>query len=125
VSKPSTLPADYSLPDEQLPPEIASMIGVDVLVGVCVPEMGMHSIPTADLSSEETFRGAMVVGYYRGELIFLEPMIPRAVLLERQSFDLPIPAVPGVAALPTTFRADYMADQDAYRFVFGGVAAAM
>jgi hypothetical protein len=125
VSKPTALPVAYSLPDEQLPPEVAAMIGVDVLIGVCVPEMGMHSIPTADLTREETFNGAMVVGYYQGQTIFVEPMIPQAVLLERQSFDIPVPAIPGPGSYPTTFRAEYMADQDAYRFVFSGMTAAM
>ena len=36
----------------------------------------------------------MVVGYYHGRPIFVEPMITRATLLERRGFPLEIPDVP-------------------------------
>ncbi len=125
LTKPAALPDAYSLPDEELPPEFAAIAGVDKLVGVCVPEMGMHSLPTAELTSKVPFRGTMVVGYYRGSHIFIEPMVPHAVLMERRSFDLAIPTIPGrTGPLPTTFRAEYDPGQDAYRFTFSGIASA-
>jgi hypothetical protein len=125
VSKPAELPAAYSLPDEELPDDVAAMIGVKTLVGVCVPQMGMHSLVTEELASETPFGGTMVIGYYQGEPIFFEPMISKALLLERRSFDLALPAVPGLnGGQPGTFRAEYMADQDAYRFVFSGFGTA-
>jgi len=123
-SKPAALPAAYSLPDEELPPEIAAAIGVSTLIGVCVPEMGMHALPTAELTNTETFNGTMVIGYYHGQNIFIEPMIAQSLLLERRSFDIPVPDVPGLEGRqPTTFHAIYNADQDAYRFVFSGMAS--
>jgi hypothetical protein len=124
TSKPSTLPEGYILPDETLPPEVAEMIGVDVLVGICVPGMGMHAVPAAEASATEAFEATMIVGYYGGEPIFVEPMISQTKLLQRRSFEIPVPAVEGLAARqPTTFRADYVEAEDAYRFTFAGFAA--
>jgi hypothetical protein len=121
LSKPTDLPAGYSMPDEQLPPELAEITGTDTLVGVCVPEMGMHALVTAELESPDPFDGTLVVGYYEERPIFLEPMISRALLLNRRSFDLTVPAVPGLQGQqPTVFRAEYDAEQDAYRFAFSG-----
>jgi hypothetical protein len=118
-TKPATLATGYILPDEPLPPEVAAMIGVDTLIGVCVPNMGMHSIPETDAMATEPFVGAIVVGYYGGRPIFLEPMISRAKLLERQSFDLPVPEIPGASgSYPRAFRAEYLPDTESYRLTF-------
>jgi hypothetical protein len=119
LSKPSALPSGYSLPDVALPPPLATMIGVSTLVGLCVPQMGMHSLLTTELESSDVFRGTMVIGYYQGKPIFVEPMITRAMLLMKRSFDLVIPAVPGVSGnRPGAFRADYDQAGQVYQFVF-------
>lgn len=121
TAKPPALATGYALPDESLPPDLAKMIGVPVLVGICVPQMGMHSLLASELESTTPFRGTMVLGYYDGKPIFIEPMISRAMLQEKQSFDLPIPAVPGLSGShPATFRAEYDAQQGVYNFVFSG-----
>lgn len=120
-SKPAQLPTGYVLPDETLPPEIAAMIGVETLVGVCVPEMGMHALVESELEVEALFDGTMIIGYYAGEPIFFEPMISKAKLQERRSFDLSMPSVPGMQGrIPDAFRAEYDAASDAYRFTFSG-----
>ena len=122
-TKPSVLPAEYSLIDETLPPEMAEMTGVSTLIGLCVPQMGMHSLLTSELESTDTFRGSMVLGYYHGNPIFIEPMLTRALLLEKRSFDLPIPSIPGMAgAYPRAFNAEYDAQQQVYHFVFSDFA---
>jgi hypothetical protein len=124
TEKPSSLPGGYSLVDEQLPPELVAITGVEVLIGVCVPEMGMHSLVTAEAQSEEPFEGTMVVGYYEGQPIFFEPMISKAKLQARQSFTLAVPQVPGLeGGQPSSFRADYDAETDAYQFVFSDFSA--
>ena len=118
-SKPPVLPPGYSLPDMDLPPAEAQMIGVSTLVGVCVPQMGMHSMLTSELEGTDLFRGTMIVGYYQGKAIFIEPMLSQALLMEKQSFDLAIPEVPGLnQAHPRAFRAEYDPEHDAYNFVF-------
>jgi hypothetical protein len=122
VSKPSALPVGYSLTDVTLPPEMAKMIGVSTLVGTCVPKMGMHALPPEDVKLTTLFEKTLVVGYYAGKPIFLEPMITKATLLKASSFDLTVPAVPGADGYPKTFRAEYDAQHRAYRFVFGGFA---
>lgn len=124
VSKPTTLAAGYSLPDQPLPPDMAKMIGVSTLVGVCVPGMGVHSLLTAELESKDVVRGSMVLGYYHSKPIFVEPMLTRALLLEKRSFDLSIPAsIPGMTgAHPRAFHADYDAQQQVYHFVFSDFA---
>lgn len=122
-SKPAALPADYLLPDEAMPPEVAKMIGVDTLIGICVPQMGMHSLPAADYALTTAFRGDMVIGYYAGKPIFIEPMLSKAMLMEKQSFALPIPTIPGyTGTYPRTFRAEFDEQQQSYRFVFSGFA---
>ena len=74
---------------------------------------------SAELENTETFRGTMVIGYYRGKPIFIEPMLTRSLLLEKRSFDLPIPSIPGmVGAYPQAFRAEYDARRQLYEFVF-------
>lgn len=125
VSKPASLPAAYGLPDIPLPPEMAQMTGVPALIGVCVPQMGMHALLQSEIERKDAFSGTMVIGYYKGKPIFIEPMISKAMLMRKQSFDLTIPEVPGLAgAHPTRFHAEYDAAHEAYRFTFSAFAPA-
>ncbi len=48
-TKPSILPAGYELPDVAIPQ-------LGTLVGICVPGMGMHSLPGAELRSDGAVR---------------------------------------------------------------------
>ena len=122
-TKPSVLPAGYSLPDVTLPPPLAEMAGGGPLIGLCVGEMGMHSLLTSELESADAFRGSMVIGYYHGTPIFVEPMLSRDLLLEKRSFDLPIPDIPGMTGThPRAFRVEYDAEQQVYHFVFSDFA---
>jgi hypothetical protein len=113
--KPEALPAGYALPDIDIP-------GMGTLVGLCVPHMGMHGMPSAELDKVEPFDASMIVGYYGGELIFLEPMIARATLAGAQSFEMAMPPAPPNAAAtlqwPVRFDASYDADARVYRLVF-------
>lgn len=121
VSKPSALPAGYALPDEPLPPDMAKMTGVPTLVGICVPLMGMHAILTSEIERKDAFDGTMVIGYYKGKVVFIEPMIAKAMLMKQQSFDLPIPEMPGFTAThPTKFHAEWDAANKSYRFSMTG-----
>jgi hypothetical protein len=115
-TKPAALPADYGMVDIAIP-------DLGMLVGLCVPEMGMHALLTSELQSDEIFNGTMVIGYYHGAPIFFEPMIARDMLMRRRSFQLPMPAVsglPGGVRYPQSFRAEYDRSADAYRFIFSG-----
>ena len=119
LSKPAALAPGYALPDVPLPPPMAAMTGTDTLVGLCVPQMGMHSLPAAEMESTAIFRGTMVIGYYQGKPIFIEPMLTKAMLMEMKSFDLPIPSIPGMAgAYPHRFQATYNPEAKSYRFTF-------
>lgn len=103
---------------------MAKMTGVSTLVGVCVPQMGMHSLPAAELADSTVFKGDMVVGYYAGKPIFIEPMISRAMLMEKKSFDLAIPTIPGVSGIyPRTFHGTWDEAKQAYALTFSGFAA--
>jgi len=122
-TKPSALPAGYASPDLTLPPMMAQMAGTKTLIGLCVPHMGMHSLLAAQMNDTVPFRGAMVIGYYHGSTVFIEPMLTRALLLEKKPIELPIPTIPGMAGpYPRTWHGDYDAQQQAYRFVFTGFA---
>lgn len=112
--KPQSLPAAYALPDVNLP-------GLGELVGFCVPGMGMHAVPAADLTGKTRWNGSMLVGYYGGKSIFLEPMVTTALLLQKRSFSLRIPqGIEPTAHVryPREFRAVYLPKQNAYDFTF-------
>jgi hypothetical protein len=114
VSKPESLPEGYILPDAELP-------GLGVLVGLCVPQMGMHGLSAAEAEATELFGASMVVGYYSKKPIFIEPMVARDLMLKRENFSLDIPATsaPAVsAAWPATFEGIYDAEADAYHLTF-------
>jgi hypothetical protein len=115
-SKPAELPERYVLPDIDVP-------GMGTLVGLCVPSMGMHAMVGADVADSEPFRASMVVGYYRGNPIFFEPMVSRALLMKRSDFSLPMPVVAGLPAnvhYPSQFHAEYDAEGQQYRLIFKG-----
>jgi len=112
TTKPSTLPDGYAIPDVDVP-------GIGTLIGICIPAMGMHAIPAADLTTKN-WEGSLLVGYYSGKPIFIEPMITKALLMKKQSFTLPIPAIaptPNVR-YPRQFNAVYDAKLDSYDFTF-------
>ena len=117
-TKPAQPPAAYELPDIAIPQ-------LGNLIGLCVPKMGMHALLGVELSATTPFQKTMVMGYYHGRPIFVEPMVSRATLLERRSFELDIPAsadLPANVHYPTHFRADYDSTAQSYRFVFSGMA---
>jgi hypothetical protein len=115
-SKPSMLPARYVLADIDVP-------GMGVLVGLCVPQMGMHAMLEEEVAETEDFDASMILGYYGGEPVFFEPMVSRDLLLERSDFVLPVPSIedlPAGVRYPTDFRAEYEAAARQYRLVFRG-----
>lgn len=112
TSKPDVVPAGYELHDMPIP-------GTDMmLVGTCVPQMGMHAVNAEHAARSEKFDATMIVGYYASEPIFVEPMITRDLLLRRENFTLDMPA--GVAGInvPAAFEGTYEADTDSYRLQF-------
>ncbi len=120
LTKPTELAAGYELPDVTIP-EIGE------LIGLCVQEMGMHALPSAEMHSSEMFEKTMVVGYDRARPIFIEPMITAATLNGRQTFTLDVPTVPNWPATgryPTSFQAEWDEATQSYRFVFSGLTGA-
>lgn len=82
---------------------------------VCVPAMGYHAWPKADALPGATFTASLILGYTPAELVFVEPMITRATLLQRRDFELAItPPAKSGSPLPTRFptrmRARYEGD---------------
>lgn len=119
-TKPGRLPTAYELPDVSIPQ-------LGNLIGLCVPGMGMHAVPEAELHATTLFQKTMIVGYYHRRPIFIEPMITRATLLERRSFAIDVPEVPDRPAdvrHPRRFRADYDSTTQAYKFVFSNFTGA-
>jgi hypothetical protein len=112
--KPRALPADYVLPDENVP-------HIGEMVGVCIPAMGMHALPAADLNVKTPWKASMIVGYYGGKATFFEPMIASATLLQKHSFTLPVPQDIEPTAhvrYPREFRAVYLPKSNVYDFTF-------
>ena len=118
-TRPAMLPAGYANPDLTIPE-------LGTLVGLCVPLMGMHALPQADLEQEGLFEATMIVGYYGGSPIFYEPMIAQDYLLQRAGFELEVPSVDGLpegVTYPNAFRAEYDEATDSYRMMFSGFGA--
>jgi hypothetical protein len=114
LEKPAAVPDGYMLPDMDIP-------GIGMLIGLCVPGMGMHSARETEMDDTELFDAAMIMGYYDQSFMSVEPMIARATFEAQQSFSLDIPAVPDpgrATMVPVSFEAEYDAEAQAYRFVF-------
>lgn len=88
----------------------------------CVPQMGVHAVDTAEFAPDAApFRASMILGYYNGKMTFVEPMITRAALLEKQPIEMtiPRPAVLGrVTRYPTHVSITFDSGLNAYRCVF-------
>lgn len=116
VSKPGQLPEAYALPDITIP-------GLGELVGLCVPGMGMHAMPAEEVAQTDPFGASMLVGYYEGDVIFVEPMIARAKLLAAEGFTMEVPTVTTAGAdvrWPSRFEAVYDESTQTYRFTYSG-----
>lgn len=112
--KDETLPAAARLPTGYafLPPP----------KGQCVPLMGFHA---SELSSPELqpspqpFTRTMILGFYGGNLIFIEPMMTKAFLSQKQDFTLAVgrPAELGRQTLyPSSFKATFDAGKNSWSF---------
>lgn len=107
------LPDHFVVSKPGLPPE-----------GECVPAMGLHAVddrsPELQPKNPAPFTKTMILGYYQGRMTFVEPMITREYLLQKQDFTMDIPHPDVVARdtlLPTKFTATYDKAKDEYRFV--------
>lgn len=87
-----------------------------------VPQMGVHAVNASELDpNAPPFLASMILGYYNGNMNFVEPMITQAALLNKQSITLavPRPAVLGMATrYPTKFTATYSQELNAYQCTF-------
>ena len=107
------LPEPYVIPDTRTEPD-----------GTCVPQMGVHAIKPTAFASDYVFENELILGYHKGRVAFVEPMITQKVLEERKalSVSLPIPANrAALTAWPTKYTATYRADEDVYEIVLGGI----
>jgi hypothetical protein len=113
TSKPRIIPAGYALRDEDIPQ-------IGTLVGLCIPEMGMHAVPATDLDGKTHWEGSLIVGYYGGKPKFIEPMITKALLMKKHSFSLPVPKIEPTPQVryPKLFNAVYHPENESYDFSF-------
>lgn len=117
---PADLPEGYILPDDYIE-EMNVM-----MVGLCVPEMGMHALSAAAAELEEFFDSTMIVGYIYGKPHFIEPMVAKHALMRREDFSTDIPKFggrPDGLADPVEFHAYYDAEADAYQLTFSMVSS--
>ena len=86
-------------------------------------EMGQHAFdPTSpEYAVGGKFTQTFLIGFWGGELTFLEPMITKEYLVGRPDFavDIPVPAAFGRrTTYPTRFTATYDAGSDSYEMLF-------
>ena len=88
---------------------------------LCVNAMGYHSWPKEDLSSGD-FIASLIMGYWKGNVVFLEPMIPVSTLEKKKTFEIPIakPASAGgdTTLYPTRMVATWLEETEEYSFEF-------
>jgi hypothetical protein len=87
----------------------------------CDPQIGFHASPDVDFAGT-FFSKTMILGFYGGKTIFVEPMLTSEKLRLRRSFtvDMPQPTTLGGAQtrFPRKFEARFDAAGDAYDLVF-------
>jgi hypothetical protein len=83
--------------------------------------MGLHAVDSTSTEfTGQPFAKTMILGYYQGRQIFVEPMITRAELLKKENFEMTIPHAEVTARdtlMPTKFTATFDAEKQEYRFV--------
>ncbi len=88
---------------------------------LCVTAMGYHSWPKADTGGG-AFGASLIMGYWKGNIVFLEPMIAKAKLDKHETFEVPIakPQSAGGAttSYPTRMRATWDEEAATYTFEF-------
>ncbi|MBX3207386.1 MAG: DUF5602 domain-containing protein [Labilithrix sp.] len=88
---------------------------------LCVNAMGYHSWPKADTSGGK-FTGSLIMGYWKGDVVFLEPMIPISTFEKKKTFEIPIakPESAGGATTlyPTRMVATWLEETEEYSFEF-------
>lgn len=90
---------------------------------LCVNAMGYHSWPQADTKAGGKFTGSLIMGFWDGNVIFLEPMIPVATFEKKETFEIAVnkPESAGGATTlyPTKMVATWLPDTEEYSFEFG------
>lgn len=114
IPAPDALPSSYAVSSAMVRP------GGSCEVGRGVQALGLDLFSSNGGST--TFSGTLAVGYHRGQLAYLEPMLSRAQLQLRKRFELAVPYVPGadVTYWPTSFNASYDAASKSYRLGLRG-----
>lgn len=108
---------DPSAPDSNEVPSGFTFPGVDQAIA----ELGTRVVSNKELNNSNTFQFTMALIYYNGQLVGLEPMIAREVLLDKQIVNMAVPRPASIGAetqFPTRFTAAYDGSINAYRFTF-------
>ena len=79
---------------------------------VCVDAMGYHSWPKADVAGD-TFTGSLIMGYWKGNVIFLEPMIPVSTFTKKATFEIPSSKPASAGGKTTLYPTRMVASWDA------------
>ncbi len=122
----------YAIPSSQVAaignadpaPPAASQLPAGYVYGgpdAFVPQMGGHALNPADLG--KPFTAVMIMGFYGGKMIFVEPMATQALLEQKKDFSLTVPAARGTGGdrvYPTRFAAHYDPAGDSWQFVLSG-----
>ncbi len=119
----------WPIPASVLPPPLLPRVPADLLPvgyrqpGGSISQMGRHAAPESSFIDPDFLTTVMIAGFMPAgdNMHFIEPMVSREFLLERDDFELsvPMPAKFGRSMLyPTKFEAEYDSHLDAYHFVF-------
>ena len=96
------------------------------MIGGAVPAMGVHAIDPHGAEFQGKFTTTFLYGYYKNQLIFVEPMITRKFLKSDPNVTLPIPAPAKYSTAgfyPTKYTVKFDASRNAYVIELEGLHA--
>lgn len=108
------VPPETQAPAPERVPDTYAYPGVEAIV----PQMGVHAIDRSEFApGAAPFGATMILGYWHGQMTFVEPMITQELLLRKEpiALTIPKPTVLGrTTRYPTQFTAVYDATRETY-----------
>ncbi len=85
-----------------------------------VPQMGVHAVRPSDL--DRPFTDVLIFGFYGGRMTFIEPMVTRSRMMEKQDivYEIPVSASPAAFSrgCPTRIEIRYDGKANTYDITF-------
>lgn len=100
-------------------------IGYKVIPDTVVPKMGVHAMdPSGPEFHGKPFTATFIYGYYKGRMVFVEPMVTRAFLQSKPDITVPVKTPDHYSSsgyYPSRYRVYYDGGRKAYLVELAGL----